>query len=348
MRKTYVHVGAGKCGSSSIQSYFSKSPHHNINETTDLEYCAIGKNGLLSGDQILARRPYRLEGYISSNPEFIQDSAVVNNVAQRISGLNNDILLSCETWMPQLEVSSQASRLVDVWSGNSSRELVLFMFVRPPVSWLSSAWWQWGVWSKRPFERWLKQATNHAKWAIRYMNMKILDHPVVTGIKILPVRANVVHQLADCLGIGRDEMMDKRSNTSLPFDILSLYLHHPELRPAPHTSLLDFIASRALARRSVQYTKPPLGLTVENVKWVIEETQESNNLLLEMLAQEDREFVREDPAWWSAEHYSSSIRTLHEAESSCNYRDISIDLLLELRRAYRKLAKHGLLLDDHQ
>ena len=256
MLKTHLHVGAGKCGSSSIQAFFTRNPHHTLTDGLHLEYCALSQHGLLRGDAIARRRRQSISGYIPSVGKLNFPSPIHHKASNQISRIERDLLFSCEGWLHQLQAPKRAFQLAGLWSGQGERELLFYMFVRPPVGWINSAWWQWGAWSKvQSFEKWLEGAIKVTAWGPMYT--QINDYPFSKQTTIMPLRDNVLHQLSDSMGISRSADMDSRTNTTLPYEILSLYSTCPQLRPHPHTPLMDFVALKALASTAASLQQGP-------------------------------------------------------------------------------------------
>ena len=342
MPSTFVHIGAGKCGSSSIQSFFSQHPFHCCLETKKkIEYCCFSQKDLLRGQVIPELRAGSINGYISSHARVSGEA--LRTIADRLSSISTDVLLSCEGWLHHLLFSPQrAQQLAKAWSGNGSRDIILYLFVRPPVSWINSAWWQWGAWDKDiVFSQWVNGMTNAAQWGKHYQKLK--SYGIFKHIEIQVLGSNVVHQLADSLGIERSLSMESRSNMSLPSELLQLFTSHKHFRLNVHDPKSDFVALRALSKSNFNYTKAPFVLSREQVSQILEETRESADILLELISNESRLAMLDNPAWWSADFYPQEPSTLSLTSPTLNYEQLSVDLMNELVWAYGVLAKNKLL-----
>jgi len=341
MPSTFVHIGAGKCGSSSIQSFFSQHPFHCCLETKKkIEYCCFSQKDLLRGQAIPQLLASSIHGYIASQARVPVDTLRI--VSDKLSRINTDILVSCEGWFNQLLNPQRAQQLAKTWSGNGSRDIILYLFVRPPVSWINSAWWQWGAWDKDiVFSQWVNGMTNAAQWGKHYQKLK--SYGIFKHIEIQVLGSNVVHQLADSLGLERSLSMESRSNVSLPSEILQLFTSHNHFRQNVHDPKSDFVAMRALSKSSFNYTKAPFVLSSEQVSQILEETKESADILLELISSESRLAMLANPAWWSADFYPQEPSTLSLTSPTLNYEQLSVDLMNELVWAYGVLAKNKLL-----
>jgi len=341
MPSTFVHIGAGKCGSSSIQSFFSQHPFHCCLETNkEIEYCCFSQKGLLRGQvipQLLARS---IQGYISSQPRVSAET--LNAITESLSRINTDILLSCEGWLNQLLNPQRAQQLAKAWSGNGSRDIILYLFVRPPVSWINSAWWQWGAWDKDiVFSQWVNGMTNAAQWGKHYQKLK--GYGIFKHIEIEVLGSNVVHQLSDGLGIARAPSMNERSNISLPHELLTLFAECQSFRTSQHDPKSDFVAMRALRKSTYKYSKAPFVLSEEQVTWICNQTRESNNIVLDAIGQFKRQEMINNPAWWEPDYYIKQQVSDELSSAKLNFKQLSADLLIDLIASYDILAKHGLL-----
>jgi hypothetical protein len=80
--------------------------------------------------------------------------------------------------------------------------------------------------------------------------------------------------------------------------VLRLMQRHRELRRGPHDSALEFVLGRHL---QLDAPRAPWVLTTANVEAILEGCRASNERLPELLDDADRERMRADPAWWSAD-----------------------------------------------
>ena len=68
MRRLFLHIGADKCGSSSLQGYLSQSPRMRQRDGRPLLYVLFKPKGLVGPIQILQRASRSPLGYVSSAP----------------------------------------------------------------------------------------------------------------------------------------------------------------------------------------------------------------------------------------------------------------------------------------
>jgi hypothetical protein len=351
--RTILHVGADKCGSSSIQGFLSHQPVLlSSDHRVTFEYACIRHSGLLAADDIRTRAKQTVSGYFNSHPTSrILDLGEfdVLSIQQRIADHPADLIFSCEGWLRSLLRTEHSQALFNLLSPpGSGRDLEFIAFVRPPVKWINSAWWQWGVWGCQDgFDAWLQHAIKLSSWHT-YLE-PLAQNPRVDRLIVEPVLADVVSQFCDILGVATVADMPARSNISLPAEALQLYLHHRHHRPDAHASANDFLIMQAIGRHQREYTRTPWVLGMDQVQQIIEATHASNLKLLEYVSDSSRQQILDDSSWWEPrcyEHRQPSdpfeIPTLSQEQLLL----LSSDLLDSLANAVQLLRRHQLDLDQ--
>ena len=139
--------------------------------------------------------------------------------------------MSCEGWINH-------SQLFDnlILKDLPSNSVEVVLYIRPPLDWLNSAWWQWGAWSGVEFEKWVRNSIRHVLWA---RLEKAWNE--IRAINKVRVRLATNDVLKDFGKITKTKLM---SSPNLISGANSLYLrvlqNIPELRPNPHASEIDF------------------------------------------------------------------------------------------------------------
>ncbi|MGB0905251.1 MAG: hypothetical protein ACPGVJ_10165, partial [Mangrovicoccus sp.] len=175
MPKAILHIGAPKCGSSSLQSVLSLTPSFKNQSGQAYDYLSVDPKGqILKGDglALAARRsPF---GYMSA-PDLPGDNIEAENARfhkmfqQSISDTDAVPVFSSEGWMARANRFAEAGFLE-----RAGIEAEVVLFVRPPIEWLNSAWWQWGVWCDVTLQHWMRaniKMTKWAKWAQSWSNV---------------------------------------------------------------------------------------------------------------------------------------------------------------------------------
>lgn len=240
-------------------------------------------------------------------------------------------------------------QVIEIAQGNGKRRVHLIGFVRPPVKWINSSWWQWGAWGDSvDFDRWVEGMISAARWSD--ICIEFLRDPSICSVRFMPVRENVVTQFAKAAMIVQTPEMNIRSNTSLPAEVLEVLLRSDRLRNGPHDCLADFVALGALKCSPFGYSPAPWILEKRHVTQIIEQTRDSVQALLPFLSANDRAAIEGDASWWSEDEYDQLIQPVQEAANVESLLDrlsrsqnLSDDLLVRLLEATTILSKHKLL-----
>ncbi len=312
MNKLILHVGGDKCGSSSIQGFLTNNPTpiSSVSPKPQLRYSCLVQNGIIGPKAIARRAKSSINGYVSSTGvSKLRKMRPVSraSVHRYLASDDSTHILSCEGWLRSLSRPREAQVLFNLLNPTQAEGLIdICAFVRPPVKWINSAWWQWGVWgSGVNFDQWLEGAIRSSSWANFFA--KYADHSSIDSVVVKPVHGNVVSQFCDALHLDYSETSDAKSNVSLPREALLLMLRHRNHRPQPHYSKTDFILGRALAEGtgSSSYKSTPFALTPAQVDTVIAQTRECTLRLLDYMSEPDRSLVLNDPSWWDASSYDN-------------------------------------------
>lgn len=237
-----IHIGAGKCGSSSLQHALSTAPDLR-GQTQGYSYCAFGPKGrFLSGSALTSAARATDFGYVTCPTLPPDDHLPGFRSARRqlvpLIRQGQVPILSNEGWIYAADEFGRHG-VLDMLEVRPR----VIAFIRPPLEWLNSAWWQWGAWSGAPFERWILNAVKRADWAQYLRAWKALDR--VASVEAHIVDSDVVAAFYSILGI-RSAPPQTRANTALPASVLRFYQRNRAFRPGPHDSRIDFLISRHL------------------------------------------------------------------------------------------------------
>ena len=247
MKKVILHIGAGKCGSSALQEYLSKVVHLTDGDGKQVSYVILRPDGsLLSGKKISDSARSSVYQYASS--------VILPNLDVRIdteSGYSEldkipaeTIIISCEGWINYPELASEKLAWLQ------DHQVECDVYIRPPVEWLNSAWWQWGAWCGIDFATWISKSLDSTLWVKKISKWRDLSFVDKINIRLMPIDIVVdflnLHGYTHANRSGHENAATRRSNTSLPGSILRVYQKHPELRASPHDSRIDFTLSLSL------------------------------------------------------------------------------------------------------
>lgn len=173
--KVYIHIGAGKTGSSAIQSFLNYNREKLVKEYSIL-YPNLNSSHFDRGIGQISHCP------IFSNHSPSEMSDLINNVIDFSNKKNiKNIVLSCECL---LHVPKNAEFLYKGVENNEKDNCVIIAYMRRQDHWLESAWKQWGVKSDKyeNIEAYIKGKTitwldDLNKWAEVFGKENIIVHP---------------------------------------------------------------------------------------------------------------------------------------------------------------------------
>ncbi|TRX57403.1 hypothetical protein [Thalassomonas sp. M1454] len=309
--KIFLHVGAGKCASSSIQNYFS-----NYSSTSDFAYVSMLRNGILDSGISFKKKAESLPyGYYSSvslklctiNENFIQN---LKSSLKSLKKKHKAIFLSNEDW------SRCQDEFIKLESVLSDYDIEIIMIVRPPVAWTNSAWWQWGFEHKGSIDSFIEDrgAPLSQLWVEQINQFKNI--PFIGKISVLSLNRSILSELSNLLGIKYDELGDKKSNVASSQELLSFMTKNPTLRYRKVRN--EFILNKYLQERG----QSNWVLSKKNISHILTHTNNSNIELAKMIDNED---ITQNLAWWDASFYEDKVinRNIDISE------DVLSDMLLE-------------------
>lgn len=325
--KVYLHIGAGKCGSSSIQNYFS----NNVSFSHRSAYCVLNKKGeIFSGKRITLESKRNIYDYQASSSFRAFDSHFEKaclNITTSLSKLSEQfdvIVLSNEGW---LEEVNSLERIMPFFDGC---DVEVLLFVRPPVEWVNSAWWQWGQWCDIDINKWYVRNIAKTLWFDYYKSFSALEG--ITAVSVFAIEGDVLNQLSSHLDFDY-ESKNNNANKSSDYRLLSFFKENRKLRPGPHDSQLEFCINRHI--QSVG--KPDWVLSCKQVGHILNQTQDSNDKLLTIIKNPDA--VKNDPRWWGRGFYKDADKWLVQ-NRGLSREDLS-SMLVE---AYEKIFELDLAL----
>jgi hypothetical protein len=273
------------------------------------------------------------------------DDRLLKSITRKVGNHKSDLIFSCEGWLRSLARPDALDFLLTLLCPpGAERSLEIIAFVRPPVAWVNSAWWQWGAWEwQGPFEEWLAGAIRATCW-------QHFLHPLqasgrIQKLSVEPVQADVVKQLQHLLATDMTEQFVERCNVSLPEEAVRLYQHYRDLRPGPHRCQMDHLVLNAIGKGLSDYRPTPWVLRPEHVELIIAHTKDANEQLLHLMDESSQQRMLADGRWWHAEAFADCLATdpLDVGSSGPQqFERLAHDLLAELGRAVQILQGHGL------
>lgn len=349
MRRTILHVGADKCGSSSIQAFLTRNPVLPVaSGKATIDYACLRNKGFVDASEIKLSLKKSITGHQNSlaiHALRLLDEQTLNAIARKVSHCKSDLLFSCEGWLRALARPEALDFLLKLLAPpGAHRSLEIIAFVRPPVSWVNSAWWQWGAWEGQgSFDDWLAGAIRATCW--QHFLQPLRDSPHIKKLSVQPVQGDVVKQLQQILATDLNEPWAERCNVSLPGEALSLYQHYRDLRPGPHQCRTDHLVLNAIGNALRHYQPTPWVLRPDQIEMVLALTRAANEQLLPLMDEPSRQRMLADRRWWHADAFADCLASdpLDVGDSGpLQFERLAHDLLTELGRAVQILQGHGL------
>jgi len=250
------------------------------------------------GDALTTAASNTMYGYVTAPNVLDEQSA--NQFSKMLASVLNlrqgaVPILSNEGWVPRSEIFRK-TRLLE----KAGAKALVVLYIRPPLEWLNSAWWQWGAWSGHELGHWIDRSLGNVRWntiARRWLNV-----PGVVDVAVRLATLDVVADFGRLIGSELEQV--GRSNAGNDRVLLRLMQKYSELRPGPHDSIIDFVMARwaPASERTVPWVIPS-----EKTHHVLATLREDNEQLLELVPAETAENIRSDPRWWAAEAYEAKV-----------------------------------------
>lgn len=300
MRKVYLHIGFGKTGSSSLQSFLSFNPEFQHTETNEklLYGCILEDGKIIYGDELKRRAEKSPLKYFASAPSIanLEILPVLKSELDKIFEEGYTPIFSHESWWKRTDDFRNSN-----FFNNLAISADVIVYIRPQVDWFNSAWWQWFAWTK-PFKR--PQDVIDA-WGYNFMlwGYQISEWGKLDGVKNITVRLQPNDIVEDFLRLFKQTPVHGlsqkyRVNTSLPAILVKLLLKYPVLRRL-HNAYVAIFLSRFLKLEG----NPPWIIDMGLTNQIITATRLDNEKVLQMLDEASQESMKKDRRWWDAEYY---------------------------------------------
>ncbi|MFI3194940.1 MAG: hypothetical protein QX195_03885 [Methylococcaceae bacterium] len=305
MKKLFIHAGFGKCGSSSIQKFLSHSEKFICTNQEELIYAAcLADQRLLFGKDLTEWASRSDNGYRASVPFTsmkMPANDYFNAVGEQLLGLlqQHPVVLSQEGWGNQIKEWKKIS-----FFSQHRIDVSFIFYIRPPVTWINSAWWQWGAWHDCNFNDWVsQQVITNVKFSETLTAFKALNWVNKVHVRLLD--GNLLEDFSNLIRLDRNTQQPQQSisNKSLPNGILRLYQQHRRLRPGPHNSGIDFTLEKYLKLDG----KADWVLEKDQIQHIIDETRASNLALIELIDDDCKADFLADCRYWQASAFENLV-----------------------------------------
>lgn len=300
-----IHVGAPKTGSSALQfdlTWDSVRPAIDRPEVS-FEYVAIVGGELLRGPRLLDKAAdfaahYAMSAdlpHLLSAPAAQLEACVAELRRMREEGIVP--ILSYETWI------YGKPRLIRRLTAILDAPLQVVAYVRPPVSWLNSLYWQRHSEGRTTTDVWVDVRLDSIDWAPWLENWRTA--PNVARLDVRLTGSSVTDDFCGVLGCAPSERT-VRHNESFPGEIARFLLRR-SMPPGTDMSEVKFSFWRWLrnidpdGEITGELDATPLVFDEPMIRRIVEESRDSNERLLAMCDSGIRDRILADPRWWSSD-----------------------------------------------
>ena len=321
--KIYLHIGAGKCGSSALQSYFS----YNSDFTYRKCYAIIGIDGTIStGESILRTAKTNAFDYASSASfnNSSNENLFISNFRSSLDKLSTDydeVLFSNEGWLEESQNFLEKSPIFE----NHIVEVIFI--VRPPVEWINSAWWQWGQWGqwgKGNLNGWIHAQLSKTQWIDYYNKWNSLQF--VSKVHTYSLSSDILKELSRLIEF-KYSSSPQRHNNSSDYRLLRFFKLARSLRKNEHTPNIEFSLNRHITSTGT----PDWILSRDNIGKILSSTKESNLKIRDLISNED---ITTNDKWWGNGYYKDIDK------------DLKIDAELSKESLIKMLEEAYLIIHD--
>lgn len=292
--KIYLHIGAGKCASSTIQNYFSYNHSADgfmygcLREAGHVIFGNDVKNSaIISPGNYAVSWSFKTETDDEFELKFRESLALIATKTDRL-------LLSCEGWSSKAPDFEKLSRVFEPY------EVEVIFIVRPPVQWMNSAWWQWHQWSKDKVDPWANKANVAKGWVDAYESFKAL--PFVGKVNVLALHRGILKDIGDLVGVDVVSH-EKVHNSASSSELLNFFKVKRSLRKGPHDAQSEFVLNKYLRKRSGS----DWVLSAKNIENILQNTKQSCETLAGLISNVD---IKADGLWWDVASYENKVAKL--------------------------------------
>ncbi|WP_146681579.1 hypothetical protein [Thioclava sp. F28-4] len=297
------HIGAPKCGSSALQAAWSAEPDRPSRTGLRVRYIGAvrvgGKLMPLRGGAVRRAAALSPYGYVSMpDPgREVVGKALGDFVLREIARARRRgyiPFISNEGWIRRPDFFTR------LLSDLGHPPVTVLAFLRPPLTWMNAAFWQWGVWSRPRFDDWLSSRRvpfsfggDLAAWA-RIPNV---------GLQVAPAKQDVV-TFADAL-LGTPGNAIGPCNSTGSAAQFGFLLRNRRFRPDSHRAEIEFVLQRQMANGPT--LRRAWAIAPRHVETLQRLAQSHRRELERVLPAVQAEQIFDDPLWTAPYPYHPEI-----------------------------------------
>lgn len=347
MTDVVLHIGFGKSGSTALQNALSSEPilRSTVKSYDEIKYITIDQYGNLEAEKILRDHAMLTASRSVSSAdvnhfEYFTEE-IFSKLRDELAVLSNNnqslLVLSCESWVRNADIFAKCNILKQL-----DINAQVIAYIRNPVEWINSAWWQWGAWSGIDLKTYVNTMLDEriSKWYLELESWKELVGSENFEVNLLP--KDIVENFYRYIGVDMTAYKENRGNSSLPKEILRLYQKHKELRKSEHDNELDFILSRHM-KFDETFSKTPWVLDETLISLILKKTRYSNLKISNMLDHDSKKSCLQDARWWNTETFFHKELSAEKCQDDCLSKEDLEKMLLSAIRGIEKLNTVNLL-----
>jgi len=304
-RPLVLHVGGPKAGSSALQYDLTWNPCRLSLERPDrsFEYVALNARGQLRRGRGLAEMASRFAAHYANSASL---ESIFQIPARRLADCLAELrgmraegivpVMSYELWL------HADAALVSRFAAALDAPLEIVAYVRDPVSWLTSAFWQRHQAEAATIEQWLAAYVPLTCWADHLASWKALPDARLT-VRLMD--GSVPADFCRVLGCEASPV-DVRHNTALP-GAMARFLTRTTLPSTTSVSEMKFAWHRWIGSatdreaRGAALGRLPRVIGDTQLATIIAATHDATERLLGLCDADTAARIRSDRRWWSAD-----------------------------------------------
>lgn len=297
-----LHVGGMKAGSSALQYDFTWQPLRRplAGGPVAYEYVSLLPWQLLRGEALQQHAGHFAAHYSMSDQLASLVGQPAEGLAAGCAGLEavrregRVPILSYETWLTAEPADVRA--FTEAVGG----PLRVVVYVRPPVQWLASLYYQRDYTCESDVQRFLSKWLPKAHWADAIETWRSAPHVATVDVRLHggDVCADFC-RLLGCEASGRQV----HHNQTFPAEAIRLFERSP-MPSGVSLSEAKFALWRWLPESVVAasgLTPAPFPFEQHDIARILDDTRDASRRLLDLCDAETRGQIEADPRWWSAD-----------------------------------------------
>ena len=304
-----LHIGAPKCGSSTLQTALTQMPDMTGRDGQKYRYVST-----LVQSSAAARVPFTMTpvygaaltrlgrtspyGYtcfpnISDARLYEKCTDGIRMAYSKGRRKNHIPILSNEGWI------HRHVEFADILKSLGNPPVDVVAFLRPPIEWLNASYWQWGVWTTPNLQTWMQRSGMPYSFG---MDLKAWSRIPNVRLKVYPSKPDIVAHFAGLYGLPLAS--ERQSNCSSPPALIGFLLRNRRFRPHAHQPAAEFVFQRWCPKLT---TRQPWAVGSAHVLGYRPVVHQNIQILREILTATDCARLFAEPRWLAETPYHAEL-----------------------------------------